>query len=75
MKYQLQCSDNCLVCDKIISDDWKKNLNMEECEFTQTWCKLCILKYSFSYPKNADKLQAMLQIDKLERINKKNNES
>ena len=68
MKYNLECAKNCVKCNHKLSLNWRKIMNMIESEFTQSWCKTCILKYGHSFPMNNLKLDSLHQINKLERI-------
>jgi hypothetical protein len=41
MKHNLKSANNCVVCSQELATEWKSIMN--ESEFTQTWCKTCIL--------------------------------
>ena len=64
MKHDLKCADNCVVCGQELTIEWKSEMN--ESEFTQSWCKTCILKHSHSYPTTDLKIDAIHEINRLE---------
>ena len=70
MKHNLECGNNCVVCGDMLSMEWKSIMN--ESEFTQSWCKTCILKYGHSYPITDLKIDAIQEVNRLERIKKIN---
>jgi hypothetical protein len=70
MKHNLECGNNCVKCGDMLSIEWKSILNEFFNEFTQSWCKTCILKYGHSYPTTDLKIDAIQEINRLERINK-----
>jgi len=65
MKHNIKPSDNCVVCNQELTSDWKSIFDVSE--FTQSWCKTCILKYSHSYPITEFKIDAIHEINRLER--------
>ena len=68
MKHDLKCGDNCVVCGQEITIEWKSE--MKESQFTLSWCKTCILKYVHLYPINDLKIDAIHEINRLERNTK-----
>jgi hypothetical protein len=66
MKHDLKCADNCVVCSQELTTEWKSIMN--ESEFTQTWCKICILKHGHSYPITNYKIDSIQEVNRLERI-------
>jgi hypothetical protein len=66
MKHDLKCADNCVVCAQELTIEWKSS--MYESEFTQSWCKTCILKHGHSYPITDLKIDSIHEVNRLERL-------
>jgi hypothetical protein len=69
MKHNLEVSNNCVVCGNELSKEHKKNLKNSD-EFCQSWCLTCTLKHAHSHPTTDLKINAIQEINKLERQNK-----
>jgi hypothetical protein len=65
MKHNLKSIDNCVVCGDKISEEWKEKINKSE--FIQSWCQICILKYGHSYPITDFKINAIHELNRLNR--------
>ena len=66
MKHNIKSVNNCIVCGDEFSNDWKDLL--DKSEFTQSWCKVCILKNGHSHPTTREKIESIQELNRLERL-------
>ena len=74
MKHNLEVSNNCVICGNELSEEDKKILKGSD-EFCQSWCLTCMLKHAHSHPTNDLKINAIHEINTLERRNKYSKET
>lgn len=65
MKYGIKPSKNCVKCGCELSKEYIRSIS--KTEFNQTWCLLCILKYGESYPTTRHKIEAIQEVNKMQR--------